>query len=125
MEQLNIHTSTEFTEFFLTKEGYLTPIHFIFPVDDKGFIVDKYINAIDLTLALGYKNYVKSWEKLKFKYSFGIEHSLTFTGGSKDEEVFINEDFLTLTQVRILLEKTNRLGVRENQRLLNFIVGSI
>jgi hypothetical protein len=125
MEQLNIHLSTEFTEFFLTKEHYLAPIHFIFPVDDKGAIVDKYINAIDLVMALGYKNYAKAWEKIKDKYGFNIEYSLTFTGGSKDEEVFINEDFLTLTQVRILLEKTNRLGIRESQRLLNFIVGSI
>jgi hypothetical protein len=78
-----------------------------------------------LTLALGYKDFVKAWEKLKVKYSFDIEYSLTFTGGSKDEEVFINEDFLTLTQVRILLENTTKIGVREKQRLLNFIVGSI
>jgi hypothetical protein len=126
MEQLNIYLATEFTEFYLNKEGYLTPIHFVFPTDDKRNIIDRYINAIDLVLALGYKNPVKAWTRLQIQYSlFDIEYSLIFTGGIKDEEVYVSEDFLTLAQVRILLENTTRIGVKEKQRLFNFIVDSI
>ncbi|MBD2502815.1 hypothetical protein [Anabaena azotica] len=125
MEQLNIYEAREFTEFFLTKEGYLTPIHFSFPTDDKGEIVGKYINAYDLVMALGYVYYMKAWEKIKTEQGIKVEYSFTITGGGAEDEIIFQEDFLTYNQVVIMLSRINKIGIKERRRLLKFIKDSI
>lgn len=125
MNYLNIHEARDFTEFYLTKDGYLTPIHFSFPTDDNGEIVGRYINAYDLIMALGYVYYMKAWEKIKKEQGIKIEYSFTITDEQQGDAVVYQEDFLTINQVTSLLANTNKIGIKEKCRLLNFLKDSI
>ncbi|MBD2449414.1 hypothetical protein H6G76_20065 [Nostoc sp. FACHB-152] len=101
------------------------PIHFSFPTDDKGEIIGKYINAYDLVMALGYVYYMKAWQKIKTEQAIKVEYSFSITGGLEDIEVIHQEDFLTYNQVVSILNKTNKIGVKERRRLLKFIKDSM
>lgn len=119
----SISLASEFTEFFTDKNHYLYPIHFAIPTDKKGEIIGRYINALDLVLIFNYKNIFSAWEKLKNKHKFKIEYSLIL---SEEEEgdTFV-EDFLTFNQAKELIQETSRLGSREKENLLFFLLGSI
>jgi hypothetical protein len=125
MEQINLYDAREFTEFYLTKDGFLTPIHFSFPTDDRGEIVGKYINAYDFIMALGYVYYMKAWEKIKKEQGIKVEYTFTITDEQQGNAIVYQEDFLTLNQVTTLLANTNKIGLKERRRLLQFLKDSI
>jgi len=76
--------------------------------------------------ALGYRYYIKAWDKIKQDFSIEVEFSHILTEGSENGYRIIHqEDFLTLNQVIMILNKTNRIGLKEKRRLLKFIKDSI
>ncbi|KOP22818.1 hypothetical protein AMR41_29425 [Hapalosiphon sp. MRB220] len=117
---LKLNIASAFTEFY-ARGTDLYPIHFSLPKDDKGIIIGRYINALDLVIILGYKNYLPAWNKLKTQYNLSIEYSLVFN----TEAGSFAEEFLTFKQAQEIVYNSSRLRCSEKNSLLAFIVESI
>lgn len=122
MKSIEVFPANEFIEVYKTSTGKFISIHFYMARDEEDNLIDRYINALDVMKVLSYSNIYSAWDNLKKKFKFDIECTFRVV---QDNKLIAQEDFITFTQLVILIKESPRMGIKEKGRFIEFIAGSL